>query len=97
MAVRSGLNVRTYSKLISNGLVDLKVAIYACPNHTDDGIHSDHGYLDTWDNPLGPAYWVATLIPCDSIHISAKIQNHSWIYYVSSLTDRDCQNFNKYR
>ncbi len=30
--------LRTYSKLI----------------HTDDSIHSDHGYLDTWDNPLGP-------------------------------------------
>ncbi len=29
-------------------------SIYAYPNHTDDGIHSDHGYLDTWDNPLGP-------------------------------------------
>ncbi len=28
-------------------------AIYACPNHTDDGIYSDHGYLDTLDNPLG--------------------------------------------
>ena len=22
--------------------------------YTDDGIHSDHAYLDTWDNPLGP-------------------------------------------
>ncbi len=52
LAARSGLNVRTYSK--SNGLVDLKAAIYACPNHTDDGIHSDHGYLDTCNNPLGP-------------------------------------------
>ncbi len=31
LAVRSNLNVR----------------IYACLNHTDDGIHSDHGYLDT--------------------------------------------------
>ena len=31
-----------------------RAAIYACPNHTDDGIHSDHGYLDTLDNPLGP-------------------------------------------
>ena len=20
----------------------------------DDGIHSDHGYLDNWDNPQGP-------------------------------------------
>ncbi len=38
LAARSGLNVRTY----------------VCPNHTDDGIHSDHGYLDTCDNPLGP-------------------------------------------
>ncbi len=27
---------------------------FACPNHTDDGIHSDHGYLDTCNNPLGP-------------------------------------------
>ncbi len=27
---------------------------YACPNHTNDGIHSDHGNLDTCDNPLGP-------------------------------------------
>ena len=26
----------------------------ACPNHRDDGIHSDHGFLDIWDNPLGP-------------------------------------------
>ncbi len=33
---------------------DLKAAIYACQNHTDDGIHSDHGFLDIWDNPLGP-------------------------------------------
>ncbi len=41
LAARSGLN----------GLDDLKAAIYACPNHTDDGIHSDHGYLDTCDNP----------------------------------------------
>ncbi len=24
-------------------------------NHTDDSIHSDHGYLDTWDNRLGPS------------------------------------------
>ncbi len=38
LAVRSGLNAR----------------IYACPNHTDDGIHLDHGYLDTLDNPIGP-------------------------------------------
>ncbi len=27
---------------------------YACQNNTDDGIHSEHGYLDTCDNPLGP-------------------------------------------
>ncbi len=44
LASRSGLN----------GLYDLKAAIYACPNHTDDGMHSDHGYLDTCNNPLGP-------------------------------------------
>ncbi len=37
MAARSGLN-------------DLKAAIYACPNHTDDGIHSDIGYLDHLNN-----------------------------------------------
>ncbi len=39
---------------VSNGLDDCKVALYVCPNHTDDGIYSDHGYLDTLDNPLGP-------------------------------------------
>ena len=39
---------------VSNGLDDLKDAIYACPNHTDDSIHSDHGYLDTCNNPLAP-------------------------------------------
>ncbi len=27
---------------------------YACPNHKDDDIHSDHGYLDTKENPAGP-------------------------------------------
>ncbi len=47
LAARNGLEV-------SNGLDDLKAAIYACPNHTEDGIYSDHGYLDTLDNPLGP-------------------------------------------
>ena len=38
LAVRSGLNAR----------------IYTCPNNTDDGIHLDHGYLETLDNPQGP-------------------------------------------
>ncbi len=38
----------------SNSLDDLRAAIYACPNHTDDGVHVDHGYLDTLDNPIGP-------------------------------------------
>ena len=47
MTARSGLNV-------SNGLDDLKAAIHAFPSHTDGGIHSDHGYLDTCNNPLGP-------------------------------------------
>ncbi len=27
------------------GEYDFKVAQYVCPNHTDDGIYSDHGYL----------------------------------------------------
>ena len=39
LAARGDLNIRT---------------IYACPNHTDDDIPSDHGYLDTCNNPLGP-------------------------------------------
>ena len=42
--------------MVSNGLDDLKAAIYGCPNHTDDAIHSDHGYLDTWDNTAGQPY-----------------------------------------
>ena len=37
-----------------SGLNDLKAALYACPNHTDDGIHSDHGYLETWEIHGGP-------------------------------------------
>ncbi len=32
----------------SNGLNDFKVALYVYPIHTDDGIYSDHGYLDTF-------------------------------------------------
>ncbi len=50
-----GVKVKTV-KLIggTNGVDHLKAAICACPNHTDDGIHSDHGYLDTCHNPLGP-------------------------------------------
>ena len=38
----------------ANGLDDLKAVLYACPNHTDGGIHSDHGYLETWEIPGGP-------------------------------------------
>ncbi len=38
LAARSGLNVRTY----------------ACLIHTDDGIHSDHGYLETLEILGGP-------------------------------------------
>ncbi len=36
------------------GLDDFEVALCVCPNHTDDGIYSDHGYLDTLEIPLGP-------------------------------------------
>ncbi len=43
LAVRSGL-MQEY----------IRSAIYVCPNHTDDGIHLDHGYLGTLDNLLGP-------------------------------------------
>ena len=39
---------------MDNGLNDLKAALYACPNHTDDGIRSDHGYLETWEIYGGP-------------------------------------------
>ncbi len=34
-----------------NGLDDLKVVLYVCPNHTDDDIHSDHSYSDTLGIP----------------------------------------------
>ncbi len=37
-----------------NGLDDLKVALYVCPDHMDDDIHSDHSYLDTLGIPLNP-------------------------------------------
>ena len=39
---------------VSNGLIDFKVALYVYPIRTDDGIYSDHGYLDTLEIPLGP-------------------------------------------
>ena len=38
----------------SNGLADFKVALYVCPNRTDDGIYSDHAYLDTLEITLEP-------------------------------------------
>ncbi len=41
LAARSGLNVR-------------KAALYACQNHTEDGIHSDHEDLETWEISGGP-------------------------------------------
>ncbi len=63
---------------VSNGLDDLKAAIYACPNHI--GIHSDHGYLDTCDNPLGPPYERSGLpsknflcIPMDMLQIGVLV------------------------
>ncbi len=43
-------------KLI-NGLDDFKVALYVCPNHRDNDIHSDHSYLDILGIP-----WISTLI-----------------------------------
>ena len=39
LVVRSGLNVRIYSKLIFRAAIYM----YPCPNHTDDGIHLGHG------------------------------------------------------
>ena len=38
----------------SNGLDDFEAALYVYPNHTDGGIYSDHGYLETLEIPLGP-------------------------------------------
>ncbi len=40
--------------MVSNGLDDFKVALYICQNYMNDDIHSDHGYLDTWDIYAGP-------------------------------------------
>ncbi len=41
---------------VSNGLDDFKVTLYICPNYMNDDIHSDHGYLDTWDIYAGPPW-----------------------------------------
>ncbi len=55
------LQLFEYSKLflqtersckLFNGLEDFKMALYVCPNHMDDDIHSDHSYLDTLGIPL---------------------------------------------
>ncbi len=35
-------------------LVGGRRSLYAYPNHTDDGIRSDHGYLETWEICGGP-------------------------------------------
>ena len=56
----SGLNRRAYSNQLNKwwkefyGLDDFMVALYVWPNHADDGIYSDHGFLDTLEIPLGP-------------------------------------------
>ena len=47
LAARSGLK-------LFNGLDDFEAALYACANNKNDVIHSDHGYLETWEIPGGP-------------------------------------------
>ena len=37
---------------LSNGVDDFKVALYVCPTHIDNDIHSDHSYLDIPGIPL---------------------------------------------
>ncbi len=54
-----GVKVKTVKliggrRFLANGLDGLKAALYAFPNHTDGDIHSDHGYLETWETPGGP-------------------------------------------
>ena len=51
-AVMSGPNGRVWK--VSYGLDYLKVALCVCLNHTDGGIYSDHGYLETLEIPGGP-------------------------------------------
>ncbi len=41
----SGLNGRVY---------DFKVTLHVCTTYTDDGIYSDHGYLDAMEILLVP-------------------------------------------
>ncbi len=33
----------------------------------DNDIHSDHGYLDTWDNPAGPPFKIGIIEGIDGI------------------------------
>ena len=49
-----GVKVKTVKLKLFNGLDDLKAALYACSNNISDVIHSDHGYLETWEIPGGP-------------------------------------------
>ena len=52
------VKVKTVKLIGGRGFLAVRSGLNACPNHTDDGIHSDHGYLDTLqdhlNNSLGP-------------------------------------------
>ncbi len=50
------------------------MALYACPNHTDDDIHSDHGYLETWEIPGGPPFLLQSLY--DFLNFFLTLDNH---------------------
>ncbi len=50
-----------------NGLDDFKVAVYVCPNHTDNDIHSDHSYLYTLRIPLNSTLKRSSMDILDSL------------------------------
>ena len=60
---------------LSNGLDDLKVALYVCPIHIDDGIHSDHSYLEVLEKPL-----------CSTLNGNDKDLKDTLIFWGTQLT-----------
>ena len=49
------------------------MALYVCPNHTDDDIHSDHSYLDTPGIPLNSTLKLIDILIKIKVTISISI------------------------
>ncbi len=68
------------------------MALYICPNHTDIGIHSDHGYLATLEQPSRTTL-IAHMTYLQAIHYSTIRRVLKWHcsnktrHHIQVLTD----------